>query len=612
MNPIIHDDDFSLGFTIEHIDFDAFSTPEEIPEEIPEETTETINESSHGPRGGASPLFLQPPSDSKVEKPYHSKRPHKKSRAGCVNCKRRKVKCNEQRPTCQACTFRKEKCVYPAAPPIRAPTASSQDASPSSLSLSAVESVESNPFRLVVSEPLFRPTQVTDTLDMRMLWFWTAETYTSFSVESRRAPVFDAALKVKLVEYAFCSPFLMDCVMSLSATQMLILNQKVPPSRALAYRTRAFAGFRNAINAGDPADYPALIACSLLIAALSSQAFREADHKPLYIVDWIRVWHGIGLILHVVTPASLRDSGLAVMFYRPPVYLEKAAQYIPMNLLLMVASIAPGEVDHDYQEAYYKTLRYLGALYMELDRGLGPVLDLRAITFFTFVSQEFAYLAQSRRPRALIILAYYLCFIKLNNNTWWMQGISDPEIDHIYRIVGPEWAHLLSIPLKVRAATDQREIAGIIMDNPDWTGEDLYEQHVRGSTTYDFTLFNRSVGNYSLYSEEERSKFPQDALLYKMKEGRDVLPVRPPHRTTRVQDLTESSPQLRLQFSSSSTSNSSSTLSPKSTTAECNGPIDEHNWELIEDLTCRILGQNPDGSPLAENSTSPGCSQDIP
>ena len=446
---------------------------------------------------------------------------------------------------------------------------------------------------------------------MRMLWFWTAETYTSFSVESRRAPAFDTALKFKLVEYAFRSPFLMDCVMSLSASQMLILGQDVPQQRALAYRTRAFSGFRNAINAGNASDYPALIACSLLVAALSSQTFREPDHKPLYIIDWMQVWHGIGLILESVSPCSIQDSGLAVMFYRPPVYLEEAAQYIPNNLLLMLASIAPEEADHGYQPAYYKTLSYLGALYMELENGLGPTLDLRTITFFTFVPHEFAYLAQNRRPRALVILAYYLCFVKLNNNTWWMQGISDPEIDHISLATGDEWAHLLNIPLQVRAATDRQETARILMDNPTWLGQDLYEKHARGSQAYEFTLFNKSVERYPLYSAEERCKANQDEILYRMRGGSPKLPIHPPPKTTHTQDITDNYAQSQLGSSSSSESNTSSAVSPGSTATEHDGSIAHDNWELIQDLQRRILGQDWAGSPSAADSTNPGFSRSI-
>src|SRR3954470_20713651 len=64
-----------------------------------------------------------------ANRPYHSKRSHRKSRAGCISCKKRKVKtvlspppsallthlqvkCDEARPSCRHCALRKEQCVY--------------------------------------------------------------------------------------------------------------------------------------------------------------------------------------------------------------------------------------------------------------------------------------------------------------------------------------------------------------------------------------------------------------------------------------------------------------------------------------------------------------------
>lgn len=52
---------------------------------------------------------------AQADKPYHAKRPHRKSRAGCINCKQRRVKCSEDKPRCRACTLRKEDCRYPPA-----------------------------------------------------------------------------------------------------------------------------------------------------------------------------------------------------------------------------------------------------------------------------------------------------------------------------------------------------------------------------------------------------------------------------------------------------------------------------------------------------------------
>ena len=62
-----------------------------------------------------------------------SRRGHFKSRLGCFNCKRRRVKCNELRPSCTPCKRLKLSCAYPATP---APTWSgSIRANPSMLTL---------------------------------------------------------------------------------------------------------------------------------------------------------------------------------------------------------------------------------------------------------------------------------------------------------------------------------------------------------------------------------------------------------------------------------------------------------------------------------------------
>ncbi|KAI0007947.1 hypothetical protein F4779DRAFT_642298 [Xylariaceae sp. FL0662B] len=404
-------------------------------------------------------------------KPYHPKRPHKKSRSGCKQCKRRKVKCDEARPACKACTLRKQTCIYPinASVSVKANAADSRDLAVTSSSSSL------QPEATVVPQPLFRPGAAADIIDMKMLWFYTTYTFCYFSVDSTRSPAIDHALQVKVVEYAFQSPFLMDCLMGLSALHLQSLNQPIPPQRALTYRAKAFEGYRDAIERAKPADFPALIACSLLMAALSSQTFREPDGGFLYIIDWMQIWRGISLIFDIVSPQRLQESGLAMLFYRPPVDLEKSVSYIPNHLLFMIASIGPNDSDYEHQQTYYDTLKYLGSLYVEMkEHGFSPIMDLRIITFFTFIPRPFIPLARELRPRALVILAHFLCFVKLVNPAiWWMRGIADREIPQICQEVGDEWAHLLRVPRMVLQAKDKLDIAKLIIDSFSWSVSEL-------------------------------------------------------------------------------------------------------------------------------------------
>ncbi|KAH7021114.1 uncharacterized protein B0I36DRAFT_29174 [Microdochium trichocladiopsis] len=443
-----------------------------------------------------------------IPRPYHAKRPHKKSRAGCTNCKRRKVKCSETRPACQACVLRKDTCVYPKPPPnVTPPTTSlrgsSSPGTPQSKALALSPShsnrgdrspsvVNIDPAEIITKEPLFRPPGMNDMTEMKLLWFYTTETFSSFSVETRRSRLIDDALRVKVVEHAFQSPFLMQCLLGLSALQLRSLGQPMTAKKAAEYSSKAFEGYRSAIQNAEPGDYPALLAASLLMCALSTEMFREQEKKRLCVIDWMTVWRGIGLIVDLITPKSIHESGLAVLFYRPPIDLEKTFRFIPNNLLFMVSSITPDDADYPHQQVYYDALKYLGSLYMELQHGFSPILDLRVITFFTFIPRLFLPLAREERPRALIILAHYLIFTKLNTNVWWMQGLADREIEEICHIVGDERSHLTAVPRKVQLATDKVEIARIIIDNHNWnpTEQDFVNRLNRDPRTATLALIN--------------------------------------------------------------------------------------------------------------------------
>ncbi|KAI8955249.1 hypothetical protein F4801DRAFT_379718 [Xylaria longipes] len=441
-----------------------------------------------------SPPNMGQDSGAQTQRRYLSKRPHRKSRAGCKQCKRRKVKCDEAKPTCKACTLRKEPCVYPnASPPILPPTATpspSGAASPlpvrargqsvESADIDEIPYLDRGDMVPVISEPLFMPEQTADVIDMKMLWFYTSYSFQSFSINAGRSPVIDYALKVKIVEHAFRSPFLMDTLKALSALHLRLLNQPVPNHKVIEYQARAFEGYRNAIETANPVDFPALLGCSLFTIAMSSQTFRDPNSKRLFLVDWIAMWRGIGLIIELISPQVVKDSGLAAIFYRPPIDLEKATQYIPNHLLFMVTSTQHGDADYDYQKDYYELLKYLGSLYMELiDHGFGPVLDLRIITFFSFCPRPLLPLAKQLRPRMLIILAYWLCFVKLLKGvSWWMLGITS-QADQIFDEVGEQWGHLLRVPQMVMQTDDRVRMARLIIDNHNWTpGElDLYHKH---------------------------------------------------------------------------------------------------------------------------------------
>lgn len=455
------------------------------------------------------------PSDSSQQRPYHPKRPHRKSRTGCKNCKARKVKCDEVRPTCRSCRLRKTDCLYPdpsthpviprPPPSTLTPTASTistispiwpwpstsplltketwpkDDVSPLTYLISSTPSTTASLAPL--NQPPYRPSSVDET-DMRLLWFYTTQTCYSFSTASSPS---ELAMQTRLVQHAFENPFLMDSIFALSSLHLQSLShssvrQQIDPSRALAYRARSFEGYRRAVEEAQPKTFPALIANSLLLTALSSQTFREPEGKELYIIDWMVVWRGIGLMIGMMGLPAIQASGLHTLFYRPPVDLDAGASCIPNNLLFMISSISRSDPDYASSQIYYDTLKYLGVLYYELRRGgITPMMNLRIATWFTFLPSAFVELARSKRPRVLVILAYYAMFLKLLNAIWWLRNVGQRSLlditQHLTRnSQGPLaslsclYSNILSAPLEAIQidASDRLALSRHILSEPEW------------------------------------------------------------------------------------------------------------------------------------------------
>ena len=397
----------------------------------------------------------QPPG----ERLYHPKRPHTKSRTGCKACKSRRVKCDEVRPSCRRCTNRKSPCVY------SYPLPTTKTSPPPGIS---------GLLDFLAKEPLLPASSERDVVDMKLLWLFTSTTCGShFAATGPRLKRVNDILKVQIPRHAFKCPFLMDCVLGISALQLRIMGRcDVEGSRGVRYRARAFEGYRKAIADPEPNASPAaLVACSLLMTVLSSYMFREEGPDiGLYIIDWMGVWRGINVMVGIVSPRGLWKLGLADLFFRPEVDLNTGAFYVPEILLGMISSIQVGDQEYVHEKTYYDTLKYLGSLYAGLLKdGLGPMMDLRIATWFTLIPREFIELAKQRRPRALVILAYYSVFLKMVRDLWWITGIGDRGIRDILDYLAHEpWSGPLSLPRSALSLDRGLDVARLLLDDPEW------------------------------------------------------------------------------------------------------------------------------------------------
>ncbi|KAH6621205.1 hypothetical protein B0J18DRAFT_220121 [Chaetomium sp. MPI-SDFR-AT-0129] len=470
-----------------------------------------------------------------TQKPYHPKRPHRKSRTGCRNCKTRRVKCDEGRPACRSCTLREERCVYTVPPrPAQATAHSTTTTSPSpepprgtnSRSNNGPSSGDEAPYPdlfvalrnqspSVTPQPQFIPAGH-NMVDMRLLWFYATVTFASFStghLEERNA---DPVLKVTVVQHAFANDFLMNCILGLSAMHINHLglrNMGVSPALEIRYRAKAFETYRKALTVANSAAYPALVATSLLLCGLSTHVFRGNEAQPLSILNWMTLWKGIDTIIDEANLPLLYQSGIAPLIFRPSVDVDASARCLPSNLLFMLSSVNADDPDYPYIEHYYRALQFLGSIYLELSAGFSVRLFLRIATFLSFLPQNFVNAAREKRPRALVILAHYLVFTKFKvGPCWWMDGIADFEIPNIINFLGPEWQELLRIPAASLEIEDNRALVRLLVDDPSWDRSTVIVDDQLGMSEHESKLAIRAVMAHD--TSPEVTKYRRDRIRF--------------------------------------------------------------------------------------------------
>ncbi|KAK0740678.1 hypothetical protein B0T18DRAFT_214119 [Schizothecium vesticola] len=364
----------------------------------------------------------------------------------------------------------------------------------------------SPPPTFIIREPLFLPTDRSP-LDLRLLYHYVDSTYASLSSWSLYDPTIHSLLRTTILREALAVPFLMDAILGLSAMHLSYLSPSSPstPSPAIAslFRARAFSGYRQAL-AHPSSNLTAIITASIFLCALSTSAFSSS---PLYILSWPTLWRGIVLVLHLRPASFTPPPGLAMLFYRPPVDLDSASGHIPSNLLFMLTAHDPASPS---TPIYYAALQHLGTLYAELAAsGLGPQLDLRVITFLTHVSEEFGVLARAREPKAAVVLAHYVVFLKLTRVVWWMEDVPRRELGPLCELIcagdgeggSAFWEELARVPRAAMGMKGRGEVVALLlgrtpppMEEDEGPGEDWAKYGVKTKKLWEATRLGQAAG----------------------------------------------------------------------------------------------------------------------
>lgn len=182
-----------------------------------------------------------------------------------------------------------------------------------------------------------------------------------------------------------------------------------------------------------------------------------------YNLQWLVLYRGLATVITMKSYPRVQKSKVAPLFRRELSPL-KTERVVPQILLEMVKEIAPEDPDFEYLESYCNALDALGILYAGLRQdGRGPALFVRAISWPSFTTQKFTDCAREARPRALIILAYYLVFIKMIPGLWWLDGTADFQIKMIQNMIEPEWWLFIDVPIEATFTENPEDLEYMLL-----------------------------------------------------------------------------------------------------------------------------------------------------
>ncbi|KAH7383433.1 hypothetical protein BKA64DRAFT_629064 [Cadophora sp. MPI-SDFR-AT-0126] len=351
-----------------------------------------------------------------------SRRPHTKSRHGCVRCKSKKVKCDEERPSCSRCARQPKQCDYENAllflTPARPPPAA--QLTPSGIPGRILSQME-GPFNPSHSRilPIGRSENFSCALlDLELLFHYTISTHNTLAYGNGSRKLW----QVTVPQEAFSNRFLLHGLFSIAAFHLAHLQV----SRAGYYNDVALRYHESAVGLLEPMlhaigpDNAISLTAFAQIVAFNSCAMLQATSCPgKYFTA------SIGDTFSLVRKIQKSVPGHWTQKNPVPSILsfdnDKARNLLPhevdktLGALERCVHAEAGSTNllAEYQHALYYLRRCFPG---------GELAENRHLVFGwpVLVSDEFWTAIAEAKPPAIAILGYFGVLLHALRGIWWV------------------------------------------------------------------------------------------------------------------------------------------------------------------------------------------------
>ncbi|OAP65109.1 hypothetical protein AYL99_01081 [Fonsecaea erecta] len=377
-------------------------------------------------------------------------RPHRKVRSGCVECKSRKIKCDEGRPQCSLCKRYSTSCIY-----------RTSRTKPTTNSLLHTRAICVQLSKNSTIEPTARGTDL-QLQELELLHRWTTLACRGFGDK----PIDIEAWQFDIPQVACRHPFLMHGILAISALHKSRTEPEVSQKYlvcAVHHQNRALPFYRNVID--DLKEKMTEENCHAVMAFASlTIAFAFADLDAVMgcgfsgpprsaVPEWIHLLRGGRKLLQVVK-AWIIKGPMAFHLRQPEGNINLSQSPDDARLAVLEALFdehnSPHSLSNGERQIYCTTLRFLRESFA-ISLLPDPPLGIKFCMFLWMerLPQEYLELLDRRKPQAAILLAHFCILMERGAaSCWYMVGAAEKLVTTLYHTMDEEWRAWMAWPLE--------------------------------------------------------------------------------------------------------------------------------------------------------------------
>ncbi|KAJ5129829.1 transcriptional regulator family: Fungal Specific TF [Penicillium bovifimosum] len=391
------------------------------------------------------------------------RRSHRKSRAGCAQCKKRKVKCDESRPHCRNCEKHGVVCSFTSTPSALLTPKAESAVSP--VSLSGPESVGSGRAPPSAQGPQLLPSlsslgpfpSTLAVFDLELLHHWTTSTCYTLS----RSPAVQTVWRDEAPRIGFATPAVLHTLLAFSALHLARSDESRRGTCLAHAQMHHSTAVRQIIPLVSPLardNGAALFLFSTLTCMFScAKPSEDGDFLVLFergtLSEWARLFRGTTTVIRT-GGEDLRTGRLAPIFtngtylvaaHRSPQALEQGKPHVwELQRMMWRECAADPSLRSIYQDAIDELARTLG---LAIKPGVTRRLETADVfRWLLDVSDEYLNLLCQEAPIALVVFAYWCASVRQIEWMWWMEGLSSRLMTQIYSVLDQRYRDWLSWP----------------------------------------------------------------------------------------------------------------------------------------------------------------------